>query len=158
MRRVPRRTACARRSSIFWRRASWARTFVDAYAGTGAVGIEALSRGAAHAWFLERNRLRAGDDPRKPGLAPAGSRATVAAGPVLLSLPRYPAEIVFLDPPYDKEREYTAALGRSVGIRAATDDRAALDPARASRCSGPLRRTRIVKQGDNALSFYTVPG
>ena len=31
-------------------------SFVDAYAGTGAVGIEALSRGAAHAWFLERDR------------------------------------------------------------------------------------------------------
>src|SRR2546423_8496432 len=32
-------------------------TFVDAYAGTGAVGIEALSRGAAHAYFLEKNRV-----------------------------------------------------------------------------------------------------
>ena len=31
-------------------------TFLDAYAGTGAVGIEALSRGATHAWFLEKNR------------------------------------------------------------------------------------------------------
>ena len=30
--------------------------FLDAYAGTGAVGIEALSRGASHAYFLERNR------------------------------------------------------------------------------------------------------
>ena len=31
-------------------------TFLDAYAGTGAVGIEALSRGASHVWFLEKNR------------------------------------------------------------------------------------------------------
>ena len=35
-------------------------SFVDAYAGTGAVGIEALSRGAAHAWFLERRPAGAG--------------------------------------------------------------------------------------------------
>src|SRR4051812_50137283 len=31
-------------------------TFLDAYAGTGAVGLEALSRGARHAWFLEKSR------------------------------------------------------------------------------------------------------
>ena len=46
------------------RRGSRAPVFVDAYAGTGAVGIEALSRGAAHAWFLERDR-RALDAIRK---------------------------------------------------------------------------------------------
>ena len=42
--------------SIFCRPRIAGATFVDAYAGTGAVGIEALSRGAAHAFFLERNR------------------------------------------------------------------------------------------------------
>ena len=42
-------------------------TFVDAYAGTGAVGIEALSRGASHAYFLERNR--AGLDAIRENLA-----------------------------------------------------------------------------------------
>jgi 16S rRNA G966 N2-methylase RsmD len=86
-----------------------------------------------------------------------GGRATVVAGPVALHLPRYPADIVFLDPPYEQEREYTATLGIlsesappltvvQHSIRLALPD-----------VEGPLRRTRIVKQGDNALSFYTGP-
>jgi len=85
-------------------------TFLDAYAGTGAVGIEALSRGAAHAWFLERDR-RALDTIRK-NLASLGleRRATVLAGKVLVTLERCPAGIVFLDPPYDQADEYAAAL------------------------------------------------
>src|SRR6516162_6983535 len=54
--------------------------FVDAYAGTGAVGIEALSRGADHAYFLERNR--AALDAIRANLAALGleQRATVLPG------------------------------------------------------------------------------
>src|SRR5262249_33467103 len=79
-------------------------TFIDAYAGSGAVGVEALSRGAAHAWFLERNRKAL--DVIHENLAGLGveSRATVLAGPVSLTIGRLEADIVFLDPPYDLER------------------------------------------------------
>jgi 16S rRNA (guanine966-N2)-methyltransferase len=129
-------------------------TFIDAYAGTGAVGIEALSRGAAHAWFLERNRAALEAIRQNVALLRIESRATVAAGPVLLTLPRYQADIVFLDPPYDQEREYTAAfdiLAESAptltimqhSIRVALPE-----------VHGNLNRTRVVRQGDNALSFY----
>jgi len=129
-------------------------TFLDAYAGTGAVGIEALSRGAGHAFFLERHR--AALEAIRQNLASLGlePRATVVAGPVLLTLPKYPADIVFLDPPYDLEREYAAVLELLAenpppiavvqhSIRQTLAD-----------VYGALRRTRIVKQGDNALSFY----
>ena len=129
-------------------------TFLDAYAGTGAVGIEALSRGAAHAYFLERNR--AALDAIRENLASLRleHRATVVAGPVLLALPKYKASIVFLDPPYDQEREYTAVLGIlgedppeltvvQHSVRLALAD-----------SYGALARTRTLKQGDNALSFY----
>ena len=128
--------------------------FLDAYAGTGAVGIEALSRGAAHAFFLERNR-RAVEAIRE-NLASLGleARATVAPGPVLLTLPRHRADVVFLDPPYDMEREYAAALELLAeappflavaqhSVRFALAD-----------VYGPLRRKRLLRQGDNALSFY----
>ncbi len=128
--------------------------FLDAYAGSGAVGVEALSRGAAHAFFLERGR-RALEAIRR-NIASLGleARATVVAGPVLLTLARYRAGIVFLDPPYKAEREYPAAmeiLGESLPSLAVAQHPARMALAEAY---GPLRRTRILKQGDNALSFY----
>jgi 16S rRNA (guanine966-N2)-methyltransferase len=129
-------------------------TFLDAYAGTGAVGIEALSRGARHAWFLEKNR--AALEIIRENLASLNleRRASVVAGPVLLTLERYGADIVFLDPPYPLEREYAAAL-----------DLLALHPPKLTivqhsvrfalpDAQGALTRTRLLKQGDNALSFY----
>src|SRR5262249_17472890 len=78
-------------------------TFLDAYAGTGAVGIEALSRGASHAWFLEKNR--AALDVIRENLATLGleRRATVVTGPAALTIGHHRADIVFLDPPYDHE-------------------------------------------------------
>ncbi|MGD0772350.1 MAG: 16S rRNA (guanine(966)-N(2))-methyltransferase RsmD [Candidatus Solibacter sp.] len=129
-------------------------SFVDAYAGTGAVGIEALSRGAAHAWFLERDR-RALDAIRK-NLASLGveRRATILAGKVLVTLERCPAGIVFLDPPYGQADEYTGAL-ELLGVHPP-----ALAIAQHSihlklkDAYGALHRTRMVKHGDNALSFY----
>src|SRR5262249_20402879 len=61
-------------------------TFLDAYAGTGAVGIEALSRGASHAWFLERNLTAV--EVICENLAALGleSRATVVTGSVQLTI------------------------------------------------------------------------
>jgi 16S rRNA (guanine(966)-N(2))-methyltransferase RsmD len=129
-------------------------TFLDAYAGSGAVGIEALSRGAAHAFFLERNRAALEAIRQNLASLDLEPRATIVAGPVLLTIPRCPADIVFLDPPYDLEREYAAVLEIlsetppplvvvQHSVRQALGD-----------VYGALRRTRIVKQGDNALSFY----
>ena len=129
-------------------------TFLDAYAGTGAVGIEALSRGAAHVYFLERNR--AALDAIRENLASLNleQRASIVAGPVLVSLPKYRPQIVFVDPPYDQEREYNAAL-ETLGenppeltvVQHST--RLALNDS-----YGSLQRTRMLKQGDNALSFF----
>src|SRR5437660_2204863 len=85
-------------------------TFVDAYAGTGAVGIEALSRGAAHAHFLEKNRFALQAIKENVASLGLGRRATVVAGPVLQTLAGCHADIVFLDPPYTLEGEYKAAL------------------------------------------------
>jgi len=129
-------------------------TFLDAYAGTGAVGIEALSRGARHAFFLERSRPALETIRENLASLKVEARATVVPGMVLLTLPRHGADIVFIDPPYEEEREYPAALDLLAesppqltvvqhSVRLALGD-----------AYGKLRRSRVVKQGDNALSFY----
>ena len=129
-------------------------TFLDAYAGTGAVGIEALSRGARHAFFLERDRQAL--ETIRENLASLGleRRAMVIAGPVLVTMARTAADIVFLDPPYDLEREYGAAL--ELLSAAPPSLVVAQHPVRFALAGayGSLQRTRTLKQGDNALSFF----
>ena len=130
-------------------------SFVDAYAGTGAVGIEALSRGAAHAWFLERDR-RALDTIRKNlAMLRIERRGTVLAGKVLVTLERCPPGIVFLDPPYDLADEYSEAL-EQLGERppALTIAQHSVHQ-KLKDAYGALRRTREVKHGDNMLTFYS---
>ena len=77
-------------------------TFLDAYAGTGAVGIEALSRGAHEAIFIERSRAAA--DVIRGNLQSLGieARAQVFCGKALVVLERLKSDLVFLDPPYAK--------------------------------------------------------
>jgi 16S rRNA (guanine966-N2)-methyltransferase len=132
-------------------------TFLDAYAGTGAVGIEALSRGASHVWFLERDRAAVELIRENLAALKVERRATVVPGRAALTIARHHADIVFLDPPYDQEREYTAVLESLAeappqllivqhSVRFTVPD-----------AQSAFHRTRMVKQGDNALSFYTIP-
>jgi 16S rRNA (guanine966-N2)-methyltransferase len=131
--------------------------FLDAYAGTGAVGIEALSRGAARAIFIEKNRAAAHviyENLRTLGIL---DRAQVAFGKAAPQIPRYPADIIFLDPPYPLQNEYEVALN------AANADPHPLVIAQHSvhfnlkESYGNLTRYRTLKQGENVLSFYS-PG
>jgi 16S rRNA (guanine966-N2)-methyltransferase len=129
--------------------------FLDAYAGTGAVGIEALSRGARRAIFLERSKAALRLIHENLASLEIESRALVVAAPVLTSIARHTADIVFLDPPYDLEREYAPALKllseKPTGLVIAQHSaRLAL-----AESYGTLKRTRVLKQGDNALSFYS---
>jgi 16S rRNA (guanine(966)-N(2))-methyltransferase RsmD len=190
--------------------------FLDLYAGSGAVGIEALSRGAAHVTFVERapaalSALR--DNLAKLGLT-AGFR--IHAGGVaafmrkLKPIPGHCFDLVFLDPPYDEAQEYAATLMLFGGVshapqkplsegvggfnprKAMAKRNRALAPEEspqptspdalssasrgsteilapdaliiaehrrkqklAERC-GSLGRTRLLEQGDAALSFYTI--
>jgi 16S rRNA (guanine(966)-N(2))-methyltransferase RsmD len=134
---------------------------LDGYAGTGAVGIEAVSRGAAHVTFverdgrgvrlIERNVARAGVEGDRHVIIRAG----VAAAMPRLSAQRF--DIIFLDPPYGA-REATAAL-RAVEPLAGDDTLVILEHARrdaAPERAGRLVRTRDVPSGDSALSFYRV--
>ena len=128
--------------------------FMDLYAGTGAVGIEALSRGARRCIFIEKNR--AAVEVIRENVAALGlqSRAEVFTGKAATVLERARADIAFLDPPYELSKEYTAsmlALDQSETALAIVQhaSRFALEEA-----YGKLERYRTLKQGDNSLSFY----
>jgi 16S rRNA (guanine966-N2)-methyltransferase len=140
--------------------------FLDLYAGSGAVGIEALSRGAAEAVVVERATpalkiLRANLD--RLGLI-AGLRIVPGSVAAFLRKPGAgaPFDLVFLDPPYDAANEYTAVLGLLGGTAASLLATGALVIAEHRRKEkleeryGGLARTRLLEQGDAALSFYAV--
>jgi len=73
---------------------------VDAFAGTGALGLEALSRGAAHATFIECDRAALAALRANVAACRAEARCTVLAADALRPPPGMPAGLVFLDPPY----------------------------------------------------------
>lgn len=125
--------------------------FVDAYAGTGSVGIEALSRGAARSIFIEQSRMAVQVIRDNLQTLQIGSRAEVLQGRVLQYLPHRPADIVFLDPPYEQEHQYDEALSIAPAplVIAQHSSRFELEA-----FYGPMKRTRILRQGDNTLSFY----
>ncbi|MEX2264565.1 MAG: 16S rRNA (guanine(966)-N(2))-methyltransferase RsmD [Bryobacteraceae bacterium] len=127
--------------------------FVDAYAGSGAVGIEALSRGAARAIFVEKSAAAVRVIRENLASLELNERALVVQGAVLETLPRHQGDIVFLDPPYERGSEYGPALtmlAEAPLVIAQHDRRTRLDED-----YGNLRRTREIRQGDNVLSFYS---
>ena len=129
-------------------------TFMDAYAGTGAVGIEALSRGASRAIFIERSRGAANVIRENLQALSVYSRAELIQGRTLQYLKQRTADIVFLDPPYERAAEYSDAL--TILGEMATSLVIAQHESRKELALtyGHLQRTRVLKQGDNTLSFY----
>jgi len=144
--------------------------FLDLYAGSGAVGIEALSRGAAHVTFVERARaplkaLRENlarleiEDVYDLHATTAGAFLRASAAARTISR-RY--ELVFADPPYDAEDEYEIALGLLGGEAGRILNPNALVVAEHRRKQtlnvrfGALARTRLLEQGDAALSFFAL--
>jgi 16S rRNA (guanine966-N2)-methyltransferase len=128
--------------------------FADLYAGTGAVGIEALSRGAALAIFVEQNRAAVLVIRENLKSLSAEARARVLSGRVSAWLADLQADMVFLDPPYRLESQYAVALAALAAKPPAIvivqhDVRLKLDEV-----YGPLHRIRTLRQGDNVLSFY----
>ncbi|MGB6745630.1 MAG: 16S rRNA (guanine(966)-N(2))-methyltransferase RsmD [Terracidiphilus sp.] len=141
--------------------------FLDLYAGSGAVGLEALSRGAGSATFVERAQpaLKA----LRGNLAALGvaSGFRVHAGSVAAFLCTGRGDgfdVVFLDPPYDAADEYESMLGLLGGAAAAQLAPGAVVVAEHRRKQrledryGGLARTRLLEQGDAGLSFYAVSG
>ena len=144
--------------------------FLDLYAGSGAVGIEAISRGASRVTFVERDaaavRILRGNLERlgitdgfriHTGSVKVFLRPSAGGGPRPVQY-----DLVFLDPPYDAAEEYAATLEMLGGPGAAHIAPGALIVSEHRRKQtleeryGGLRRTRLLQQGDAALSFYTM--
>lgn len=140
--------------------------WVDLFAGTGAVGIEALSRGAAMVYFVESSvqtaalieknlrslKIDAGFKILKQDSVPAINS---------LGSKSIQADFVFLDPPYRMEQSYRQtleALAESKLLTPSTiviaEHHKKFDPGEAA---GVLSRYRLLQQGDAALSFYRLP-
>lgn len=135
---------------------------LDAYAGTGAVGIEALSRGAAHVTFVERDRRARtliADNLAHCGVADGYAIIDAAVLPAFRELQARGArfDLILLDPPYaDNDTQITSVVTQSAPILAA-DGLVVLEHARrrpAPTSAGRLVLTRTVTAGDSALAFY----
>ena len=167
--------------------------FLDLYAGSGAVGIEALSRGAERVVFVEK--APAAVKVLRANLEGLGIRDgfSVHGGAVGAFLKRARSgeggfDVVFLDPPYEAEGEYELTLGLFGGAEIAPRSQMRdLHPTNEDRFAGAqgqgqptegvlargavviaehrrkfgldeeygvLKRTRLLEQGDAALSFY----
>ena len=137
--------------------------WLDLYAGTGAVGIEALSRGAAMVYFVESSK------PAADLIAANLKSLNITAGFKILttdvakSMPQLEnsgatADFVFLDPPYALQDEYARSLrmlAASKFVQPSTivmaEHQKKFDP---GTNFASLLRYRTVSQGDAALSFY----
>ena len=141
--------------------------FLDLYAGSGAVGTEALSRGAASVDFVEKApaalKVLRGNLERL-GLKTGFRIHASAVGATLRKMQAAPKperyDVVFLDPPWDAATEYAATLRLLGGSDAGLLADGALVIAEHRRKEhledsyGSLARTRLLEQGDAALSFY----
>lgn len=137
--------------------------WIDLYAGTGAVGIEALSRGAAMVYFVESSNKAAELVRKNLESLKVAAGFEVLAQDVTRALPvlegrGVTTDIVFIDPPYRMEEAYKQTLEtlsgsvllKSQGIAIAEHDKR-FDPGEGF---GQLRRFRKLEQGDSTLSFY----
>ena len=138
---------------------------LDAFAGTGALGIEAISRGAVWATFVEQDRRAQAliaENLDACGIADryAIIRAPFARGVAAIRAdPAFePFDVVLIDPPYDQPSDeilsqaadLVNARGRIV-LEHAKRHRA---PAEVARAASILQRVRQVRSGDSMLSFY----
>jgi 16S rRNA (guanine966-N2)-methyltransferase len=137
--------------------------FVDLYAGTGAIGIEAISRGARQVIFIEAHAktvklIRQNLEALEIRSGAELIEAQALSGLEMLAKRRLMADFIFLDPPYDKLREHNLVLEfldashlvAPAGMVIAEHRRKIELPERFNR----LERVRLLEQGDAALSFY----
>jgi 16S rRNA (guanine966-N2)-methyltransferase len=141
--------------------------FIDAFAGTGAVGVEALSRGAKEAVFIEKDASAVALIKGNLALLQITEGARVLSVDVLPALRLLAKEnssggegrqILFLDPPYAHAAEYDRVLS-FLGSATLFSENSLVIAEHRRKFELPevverLERVRVLRQGDAALSFY----
>src|SRR2546430_9374338 len=139
--------------------------FLDLCAGTGAVGIEALSRGAAHVTFVDQSRrMRALIEANLESLKVDTNKIDIETAEAsefsrkFVKTTAEPFDIIFFDPPYAADYEIVLnyfgehapeLLAKSGVLIVEHNKKKELKEE-----AGQLKRYRVVKQGDSSLSFY----
>ena len=135
--------------------------FLDAYAGVGAIGIEAFSRGAVKVAFVDESTeacvaIRA--NLEELGIAENCHILQMDLARAMKRPPDDPFDIAFLDPPYGRDDLYSRDLERfGAGSYIARDGVLVVEHLRSTRLPesvGCLDRLRTHPQGDSALTFY----
>jgi 16S rRNA (guanine966-N2)-methyltransferase len=137
--------------------------WLDLYAGSGAIGIEALSRGAGHVYFVEAEKKAISTIRKNFESLGISDGYEILHGEVVQSIQALEergveCDICFLDPPYAMRGAYEQTLRALAGTRLMKDDSVVIvehekhfDPG--DTCGG-FTRYRELKQGDAVLSFY----
>jgi 16S rRNA (guanine966-N2)-methyltransferase len=130
---------------------------LDGYAGTGAIGIEALSRGAAHATFVEKNRRAAALIADNLKVCGVDEGYTIQCAEVVAALTAAAAgafDLILLDPPYDIDN--VSAVLDAAARCLAGDGLIVLERATRTDPGTPaaLRRVRDLKSGDSTLTLF----
>jgi 16S rRNA (guanine966-N2)-methyltransferase len=141
--------------------------FLDVFAGTGAVGIEALSRSAADVTFIENYAPAAKLIRQNLDSLKITSGCTILTADALTALQKLaarhtpstpPFDFVFVDPPYAVRVDYARTLEFLASANFLAPDALVIfehhHKFQLPEQFGQLRRTRVLKQGDTSLSFY----
>jgi 16S rRNA (guanine(966)-N(2))-methyltransferase RsmD len=128
--------------------------FLDAYAGSGAVGLEALSRGAARVILVEKHSQALSVIRENVESLGVRDRVTVLRGAAITLIPKHECQIAFVDPPYEQASEYEGSMNALAGT--GCELVIAQHAVRFSMAAayGLLKRVRVLRQGDNELSFF----
>jgi 16S rRNA (guanine966-N2)-methyltransferase len=139
------------------------RNVLDLFGGTGALGFEALSGGAARVTFVEKDRVRSERILAAAQALGVAERVRVMRADALEALKRLAAErdafdIVFLDPPYDSDLGAAALAVLGASPLVGDGSIVILESRKGASASVPgrLRRLRERVYGDTTLIFYGV--
>jgi 16S rRNA (guanine(966)-N(2))-methyltransferase RsmD len=130
---------------------------LDPFAGTGALGLEAISRGARHVTFVERDPTALRALERNVEACGVAEACAIIRGDFPIALARITGtfDVILLDPPY--EAADPGAIVAAAAPLVTPPGRVVLEHSRRRTSpdeAGSLRRTRVLTAGDSALSFY----